>query len=182
MNLIVDTKGLKELENAIDEKAIRRATTRTVNELGRGLSTKLVKDARSEYSIKSSELKSYIKTTKADSHKPVFSMTISSSPLSLSKFQMREKTFRTKRGKRKGVTVKVFRKQSRKVVKGGFTGTNRQIFKRTGQERLPIKKLTTLSAPQMFKEESIKDGYGEVEEKMPKIFERNLDFYLSKKK
>jgi hypothetical protein len=179
MNLSVGIEGLEELSKAFDSKTIEKATVRTVNELGRGLSTKLVKDARSEYNIKSSELKSYIKTDRADKSDTTFSMTITSAPLSLSKFQMREKTFRTKRGKRKGVTVKVLRKKSRKVVRNGFS-TGKQIFKREGKGRLPITKLTTLSAPQMFKENSIAHGYEEVEAKLPKVYERNLNFYGQK--
>jgi len=179
MQLSVELKGFEELSKTFDQKTITKATVRTINELGRGLATRLVKEARSEYNIKSSELKSYIKTDKADKNDLEFSLDIRSAPLSLSKFSMRAKTVSTKRGKRKGVTVKVFRKQKRKLVKHSFIA-GKQIFKREGRERLPITKLTTLSAPQMFKEASIEAGYKDVELKLPNIYERNLKFYSKK--
>lgn len=182
MNFTFNAEGFNKLEKQLDPKIALKATVRTLNEEGRRFGTQTVKTVREDYNIKASELKSYIKSSKASTGELEFNMRIQSSPLSLAKFGMRTKNIRTKRGMRKGVTVKVFRKKGRKLVKRGFSPTGKQIFKREGSSRLPITKLTTLSAPQMFKDERIEHGYDLVEKNLPKTFERNYDFYLSKTK
>ena len=172
-------QGLETLTKQIDPKIVEKATVRTLNEEGRRFATQTVKHVREQYNIKASDLKSYIKTDKAHKGELEFQMKIVSPPLSLSTFSMRNKNIKTKMGKRKGVTVKVFRKKKRKLVKRAFSAKG-QIFKREGRNRLPITKLTTLSAPQMFKDDTIEEGYALVEKKLPKTFERNYAFYLSK--
>jgi len=180
VNFIFDTKGFDTLAKQLDPAIALKATVRTLNEEGRRFGTQTVKHVREEYNIKASTLKSYIKQNRANKNELEFTMVIRSSPLSLSRFGLRSKNIRTKRGMRKGVTVKVFRKKKRKIVKHAFSPTGKQIFKREGSKRLPISKLTTLSAPQMFKSDTIEDGYETVEQHLPKTFERNYNFYLSK--
>ena len=178
MTFNFELQGL-EITKQLDPKVAEKATVRTLNEEGRRFATQTVKHVREEYNIKASDLKSYIKTDKAHKGELEFKMEIVSPPLSLSKFSMREKNIKTRMGRRKGVTVKVFRKQKRKLVKKAFSA-KKQIFKREGRNRLPITKLTTLSAPQMFKDETIEEGYALVEAKLPTTFERNYAFYISK--
>ena len=180
-SVVHDLKGFDEAISHFSKDVVQKSTVRTSNVEGKRFTTHVVKKVREEYSIKASRLKSYISIDKADMNNLVFSINIKSNQLSLSNFSPRTKRVRTKNGRRIGVTVKVKKKFKRKLVRGAFLH-NGQIYKRKGANRLPLKSLKTLSAPQMFKEHIVEEGLALVEQNYAKTFASNLNYYSAKKK
>lgn len=186
---IDDIAKLKDVPSKIVHAHIK-ATIKTLNREGTRLKTFLFKNVREEYMVKTGDLKKSSKETKAkldgnwmnprksDSYH--YELGITSKRLPLSYFGAREKWVKDNRGKkRKGVSVKVLRKGKRKVVKSAFL-YNGHIFKRESKERYPLDYLTSLSIPQMFKDNIVEEGYKLVEEKFPKTYKDSFDFYASK--
>ncbi|SFV63498.1 hypothetical protein MNB_SV-14-1019 [hydrothermal vent metagenome] len=139
-----------------------------------------------EDNIKSADVKSKVKVRKASGDDNSFKLTITSHRLSLAKFISSITTKRVSvnrkgkryKGKRKIVKVKV-RRGKAKELHGGFYAS-KQLFKREGKSRLPIKKLSTISVIDMFTEEIVDRGFKKVEENYPKTLERNFNFYIGK--
>jgi len=181
MTLTVELKGFDDAINTFSNDIVQKAAIRTSNVEGRRFVTHTVKKVKEEYNIKASKLKSYISIEKADRKDLVFAIMIESNQLSLSNFSPRTKRIKTKNGRRIGVTVKVKKKFKRKLVRGAFLHKG-QIYKRKGANRLPLKSLKTLSAPQMFKEHIVEEGLVLVEKNYAKTFVSNLNYYLAKKK
>ncbi len=186
MEFKADLEGFKELIEALDSKTISMVLNKTANDEGSRFRTQVAKDVRAEYEVKSADIKSHASIRRAKGSKHTFEMSISSPRLSLSKFissiTAREiyinRGGRRYKSKRQFVRVKV-RRGKEKVIHGGFYA-EKQLFKREGKSRLPIKKLTTLSITGMFTEEIIDRGFKKVEDNYPKTLERHLNFYISK--
>jgi len=144
----------------------------------------VAKDIRGEYNIKSADVKSKVKVRKASGDNNSFELTITSQRLDLAKFISSITTKRVavnrkgRRYQRKIVKVKV-RRGKAKELRGGFYAT-KQLFKREGNSRLPIKKLSTISITDMFTEEIVDRGFNKVEENYLKTLERHLNFYVGK--
>lgn len=81
-----------------------------------------------------------------------------------------------------GVSVKIKRAGSRKVIKGAFIGNKgRTVFRRVGDTRLPIEPVRTIDVPQMFTTRRINSAViRAIEKKLPAIFEREARFALSR--
>ncbi|MES2887304.1 MAG: phage tail protein [Pseudomonadota bacterium] len=79
-----------------------------------------------------------------------------------------------------GVSVKVKKAGSRKLLKGAFIGNSgRTVFKRVGDKRLPIKPGQTVDVPQMFQTKKVNAQVVRlIEEKFPTIFTRELQYAL----
>ena len=187
MNVNYAIEGLTSLKALPHElsHAHVKAAIKTMNREGTRLKTFLFKEVRSEYMIKTSDLKKSAKEIRA-SYEGVgvrglfYELGIGSRPLPLSYFGAREKWVRGADGiKRRGVTVKIKRKGRRKMAKSAFLHDG-HIFKREAEERYPLKYLTSLSIPQMFKEEIVLDGLKLTEEHFPKTYHESLMFYTSK--
>jgi hypothetical protein len=81
-----------------------------------------------------------------------------------------------------GVSVLIRKGAGRKLIKGAFIANQgRTVFKRTGNERLPIEAVQTVGVPQMFNTKEVNAAViKRMKEKFPEIFEREAKFYLSK--
>lgn len=187
MNFTAKLEGHDEVLKLLDKKTMNKVLNRTANDEGRRFSTQVAKDIRAEYNIKSSNIKSKVEIRKASGEENVFEMRISSPRLDLADFVSSVKTKKVpvnrkgKRfnGRRTIVNVKVRRGRA-KVLRGGFF-VHDALFKRKGEERFPIKKLTTISVTDMFREDIVDKGFKKVEENYPRTLKKNLDFYVSKK-
>ena len=178
--------GSEELLKLLDKKTLNKVLNRTANDEGRRFNTQVAKDIRKEYNIKSADVKSKVKVTRASGDNNTFELTITSQRLDLAKFissittkkvPVNRKGKRYK-GKRRIVKVKIHRGKA-KELHGGFYAS-KQLFKREGKGRLPIKKLSTISVTQMFTEEIVDRRFKKVEENYPKTLERHLNFYVGK--
>jgi hypothetical protein len=187
MTFIASIDGADELLKLLDKKTINKVLNRTANIEGRRFNTQVAKNVRAEYNIKSSDIKSVTKIRRAGGDENSFEITVSSPRLDLARFIFSIKTKKVwvnRRGKRRKerrrvVSVKVKRGKA-KEVKGGFLVRNK-LFKRKGETRMPIKKLSTLSIADMFTKKIVEDGFKKVKEHYPATLERNLLFYLGKK-
>jgi hypothetical protein len=82
---------------------------------------------------------------------------------------------------KQGLTAKIKKNGGRVLVSGkGFIGNGgRTAFKRVGKERLPIKALTTLDVPGMFRTRDIeKRVTAYMLQRFPQVFEREAAFYI----
>jgi hypothetical protein len=187
MTFNADLEGVEDLLKLLDKKTFNKVVNRTANDEGRRFNTHVAKNVRAEYNIKSSEIKSVVKIRKAGGEENSFSITISSPRLDLAKFISSVKTKRVRikrrgrsyRATRKVVRVKVKRGKA-KELKGAFY-VHGGLFKRKGESRMPIKKLSTLSITDMFREDIVEDGFRLIEKSYPRTLERNLNYYLKKK-
>ena len=167
--------GMREIEAALNPQTHKKAMNRTLNDLGKKMQTATVKNVRSEYNVKSGEVKSHIKTRKSRYSKLKYSMEVSGKVLNLMNFSARQT--------RKGVTAKVKKAGGRKVVRGAFIGNKgRTVFKRVGKNRLPIKALKTLSVPQMFNEKRLKEAEELIQKDYFVMYDRNFSFYSRSRK
>ena len=155
------------------------ACQRAANKSIKSLKVAAKKAVRDEYSIKSSDLDRQFSIIQASKWNPRAELHASGSrSISLSHFNPREKKVasesRTGSGTtiRKGVTVKVKKIGSRKLVKGAFTNKAGAIFKRSGDSRLPIKKLYGPSPLRMLEDSSVQ---AELEFKAQELMATNLE-------
>jgi hypothetical protein len=84
---------------------------------------------------------------------------------------------RPKRGKMRQLGLQIKRDGGRKIIRGAFVATNKKtggtaVFIREGNERMPIKTLTTIDIPQMFNTKRINEV---IRKTMQKRFEANFD-------
>jgi len=186
MRFTAELEGFDEILGLLDKKTLNKILNRTANDEGRRFNTQVAKDIRKEYNIKSSDVKSKVKVRKALGDNNSFELTITSQRLDLAKFissiVVKKVPINRKgkryRGKRKIVKVKVHRGKA-KELHGGFYAS-KQLFKRTGNSRLPIKKLSTISVTDMFTEEIVDRGFKKVKENYPRTLEKNFNFYIGK--
>lgn len=173
-----------------DDKAIRRATARSLNEILRTAKAQSARDIRQEINLKAGTIKKHITDTRAKQSDPVNSqkavLSFSRRGIPLAEYDAKPKVVGKSKLTRKplvGVTVKV--KQARKVVKGGFLSTmksgKRGVFIRRGKTRLPIE---MKYGPALGDVATNKGVSGNIERmiatKYTEVFARNLAFYVGK--
>jgi len=172
MQLKVEIKGLDKFESFLYSDVWYKAQKRTTTEMGRKFRTKVVKDIRKTYNIKAKDLKKSMRTKvekKGDAF--VWKLNVKSRLLSLTHFGARQT--------KKGVSVLIRKDEGRKILARTFIAKG-QVFQREGKERLPIVAKKTLSVPQMFNKETMKEAFEEVSKEYPRRFEHNLNYYLGK--
>jgi hypothetical protein len=170
MQIRVGVKGLEKFENLVSYDVWYKAQKRTTTEMGRKFRTKVVKDIRKTYNIKAKDLKKNMRTKlekKGDAF--VWKLNVKGKLLSLSHFGARQN--------KKGVSVLIRKDEGRKVLARTFIAKG-QVFQREGKERLPLVRKKSLSVPQMFNKETMKEAFAEVSEGYSKRFEHNLNYYL----
>ncbi|EYC52892.1 hypothetical protein AZ34_11920 [Hylemonella gracilis str. Niagara R] len=81
-----------------------------------------------------------------------------------------------------GVSVKIRKGESRKVIKGAFIGNKgRTVFMREGDGRLPIKGVQTIDVPQMFNTKRINEAVvRKILQDFPRELNRLVAYRLSK--
>ena len=164
--------GLDELIRQLDGDLLYKTQKRTTTEIGRAFRTKVIKDVRKRYNIKAKDLKSKMSSRfVATSRGFEWRMVVRSKRLSVSHFS-------PKKNKR-GVSLLVRRDRGRRTIKNAFIAKG-QVFMRKGKDRLPIKALKTLSAPQMFRDEIVESALEKAKADYPKKFRHNLAYYMGK--
>ena len=172
MQIKVEIEGLDKFKEFLYSDVWYRAQKRTTTEMGRKFRTRVVKDVRKVYNIKAKDLKKSMRTKvekKGDAF--VWKLNVKSRLLSLTHFGAKQT--------KKGVSVLIRKDEGRKTLAKTFIAKG-QVFQRKGKERLPLIVKKTLSVPQMFNKETMKEAFEEVGREYPKRFEHNLDYYLGK--
>ncbi|MCC7202429.1 MAG: hypothetical protein IT393_07210 [Nitrospirae bacterium] len=185
INIKIDIKGMKEVQQALDPKTFQKVITRTMNKTADQARIAATRQIRKEYNIKASRIREGISTTRATWQRPVVIIRTKGRPPGLQHYDARST--------KKGVTVKV--KGVRKVVKGGFMPRSiTGVYKRTGlapvratrgkyagQIREPIKRLFGPSLPSMMKVVGVPEIERVVNEQVQKIFEHELEWEQGRK-
>jgi len=172
MQIRVEVEGLDKFKAFADSVVWYRAQKRTTTEMGRKFRTRVVKDIRKVYNIKAKDLKKSMRT-KLVKKGDVFEwrLNVKSRMLSLTHFGARQN--------KKGVSVLIRKDEGRKTLAKTFIAKG-QVFQREGKGRLPLVVKKTISIPQMFNKETMKEAFEEVSREYPKRFEHNLDYYLGR--
>lgn len=167
-------RSLTELQQTKVPTAAARALNKTIG----NVRTQASKSIREERALSAKVVRDALTVKKATKTNLVASLTASGKPISLREYQARA-------GKR-GVTVKVSPGGRKLVAHAGnkafavnkFGG---HIYARTGNKRLPIKKLYGPSIPATFLKDKVVEAMERVGgENWPKRFAEELGFELSK--
>lgn len=183
--ITVDLNNFKEVIKMFSRETMSKVISRTLNTEGTRFKTTIAKSIRKIYNVKSGDIKERVHTKSATYSRLQYIMKVDGHRLNLSRFSPLEKKIKikSKNGRwgytRVGVTVKVKRTGGRKLVKGGFSHSG-AIFKRAGDDRMPIDTLRTLSIAQMFKKDFIKIGEDNINANLHKTFQSNLNYYLNR--
>jgi len=177
--IFLNIDGFEEAINYFRGDIVQKTAIRSSKIEAKRFVTGSVKDVRKEYNIKAKDLKTHIHINKADRYDMATLIKIESKRLSLSMFAPKIRRIRTDNGYREGVSVKVKKRERRKIVKGAFLFDN-TIYMRETKARYPLGVVNTLSIPQMFNEDIINRSKRRFEENYPKTFSHNLNYYLSK--
>lgn len=193
--------SFKGLKTDLQDKAVSQALTRTAK---RGV-TEMTRRITREYAIKAKDVRPHLHIDRPRTGK-VSAITIRALPSRKGKRARNVMLFsaRVAPGKEKrtikvklpdgrwvtrvvsvggGVSVKIRRAESRKIIKGAFIGNKgRTVFMRKGGGRLPIRGVQTIDIPQMFNTRRINVA---VVRQMQLDFARELNrlaaYYISKR-
>lgn len=197
MEVTFDIKGIGIVEAMFNGKEITQAVTRSLNRAANAGKVAGTRKIREEYNIKAKDIKKTIKVKKARYGTLEAEIAIESKPIPLKYFGARQTS--------KGVTIKIKKKEPRKLIKHAFIsgyapvkiGKNRYRMKKVkdwggghvyirkpGQGRKLFKMSTEhINIPDLFSYKPINDV---VMSRISGVFEKefwhNYEFYLSREK
>jgi hypothetical protein len=138
------------------DRVVKKATVRALNRALDQSQTGASREIRKTYNIKAGAVVRGMKKIRAYERSilPSATLQIRGVRISLFEFSPTQRRIRTRRGPRRGVSVKVLVGGQRKLVKGGFVATTKSgvtgIFIRQGRSRYPIRLARSVSLPQTF--------------------------------
>lgn len=180
-------KIAKQVDRQILSK-VNAVTARSLNRVATTVRKEASKEIRAKYNLKAGDVTQALYIFRAKAGRLFAMVTARGEPISLRKFGGRVKRVNTSHGRRKAVTVKILRKGGRKTYKGAFApksgvgaikaGT---VFIRTGNARLPIKKVNVKRLPKMFMEDQIQRASKKViAPRFTQEFERQMQYEILK--
>lgn len=169
----IKLEGIDKVVATLNPNIYKKSLNKTLNEIGRKVKTQSTKAVRAKYNIKAKTIKDNMQVKRSRYNDLSFALHIESGRRNIIHFGARQV--------KKGVGVRVKKTSGRKVMKGAFIGNKgRTVFKRVKDSRLPIKAIKTLSIPQMFNKETLKEVDKEASSSFNKRFKHNFEFYISK--
>lgn len=185
----VDTKALKRVAVELAEvskkdvpKAIVAALNRTIQTVG----TDMKREAVQGYEIKAGDVQKTLKLKRASASQMQAAAQSTGKPLGLFHFKVKPRKRPTKRIK--SVKVKIKKADGYKDIKTNpkaFIADHNalNVFRREGKQRLPIKRLVSLSIPQMISNPaSLARIQEHAEETLEKRTAHEIEYRLSKVK
>lgn len=173
-----------------DDKAIRKATARSLNEILRAAKAQSARDIRGEISLKAGVIKKHIADTKAKPTAPVADqkavLSFSRRGVPLFDYNARPKVMgKSKLTNRPLIGVTVLVKQARKPVPGAFIARmgsgKRGVFVRTTTKRLPIAMKFGPAIGDVASNSTMQTSMNRlIEQRYAEVFSRNLRFYMGK--
>ena len=160
----VTLTNIDALRKAFDPKLVKTALDRAIRTAADRVRTQISRDVRERYNIKAGDIGKAVTLRAVNSDGVLQRLLVyTGGRISLARFGARPRVVRGGRRKYKGVTVQVLKSEARQMVKGGFLAKGRnakedtpqQIFQRTGDSRLPIRKLTGPAIPTMVANKAI---------------------------
>ncbi|MFG6179679.1 phage tail protein, partial [Halomonas sp. THAF12] len=134
------------------------------------------KEVRKEYEIKSKDVGETLQVTKANRSSLGAEVRSQGELIPLDRFKVSPKTVNPKRKSPIKVAVK---KDGLKKVMGAFVLdiNGKKVFERTGESRLPIRRLFGPSVPQMINNEAVHE---EIHAQGQETFENRLDHEINR--
>ncbi len=196
MEVTFDIKGIGIVEAMFNGKEITQAVTRSLNRAANAGKVAGTRKIREEYNIKAKDIKKTIKIKKASYGTLEAKIAIEGKPIPLKYFGARQTS--------KGVTIKIKKKEPRKLIKRAFIGgyvpkrVNGRLrmvkvsgwggghvyIRKPGERRKPFKMTTEhINIPDLFSYEPINDVVmSRISEVFEKEFWHNYEFYLAREK
>jgi hypothetical protein len=142
---------------SFDPKVVQKALRTTITRTARKARTEVSKQIRSEYTVKAKTIKDTVSLrTKRTAEDTVSILSYRGGSLPIDRFSVSQRRVSTSSGPRRGVSVRIRKNGGRKVLKGGFKLRGQKAdptMERVGDSRLPIKRVTSLSVPQMINDD-----------------------------
>jgi len=146
---------LPELRRTFNPKFVDQALDRAMQVATTKTRTRLSRQVRQVYNIKAGDVSRSVVIRKIAQGRV---LVYQGRMIGLDKFTARPRKVRTAAGKRIGVTVQVRKDRGRKLVKAAFiAGRGQVIFKRTGEDRLPLERLFGPSIAHMIGQSDVLD-------------------------
>ena len=167
-------RALATLQKDIAAKATARALNRAIEQAR----TQMAREIRSEFVVDARFVRERLRIKRATFFGGTLGLVATlgadSKPRSANVIRFGAKQ------NREGVSVKIKRTGPRRTIGSAFIGNKgRTVFIRTGDKRLPIKPVQTVSVPQMFNARRINAAVvAALQARFPAIFERELAFAL----
>jgi hypothetical protein len=161
----------KVLANVKAERAnISTATVRALNRALDSSNTETSREIRKVYNLKDRAVKAALRKIRASKSRLWAELRIEGSRIGLIEFDAR-----WRQGQKVGATVQVKIGGGRKTVAGAFIAAGRggqNVFRRVGNRRFPIRRLTSVSIPQAFDNESVTTA---VQRIAAAVFDKNFE-------
>jgi len=185
--------NISDIEKILNEDAINKAITRSLNRAANAAITAGSKKIREEYNIKAKDIRSATKIKKATFVSNEVVITITGGAIPFRYFSPKQTL--------KGVTVKIKKGGKRTLVKGAFIGgwtrkkvggrysmvqvtkRNGLVFARKGKARYPLKELsvTSVTIDKLFASDKVMSVIQErVNEIVRKEMVRNYEYYRNR--
>lgn len=152
------TAEFQTLRSDITDKATYRALNRAIDKVA----TETGREIRKEYNVKQRAIRSALRKVRAHKGRGFARLVVEGFRLGLIEFDARHSR------RQAGASVRIKVKGGRKIVAGSFiaaaTANNyqgggsmgmRQVWRRVGKERYPIKTLRSISVPQAFMNKAV---------------------------
>jgi len=170
----IELKGLDKVLAVLHPDVYKKTLNRTVNDIGTKAKNQMIKSVRTQYNIKSKDLKQFIKFKRSRYSNMQYAIDVRSSRFNAMRFT-------PKKLKKKGkMSVLIKKANGRKTFKAGtFVAKNGALLQRKGntQEIVGVK---TVSIPQMFNKKVLKEADEMVVNEFDKKFKSNFNFYIGR--
>lgn len=173
-------QNFEEVKRAFDPKIVQKAINSTIPRTARKARTEVSKQIRSVYAIKAATVKETVTLRTERKTDEVFSiLSYRGASLPIDRFSTSVRSKATPKGRRTAVSARVKKSGGRKLVKGGFPlqGRTGPTMKRTGDSRLPIERVFSLSVPQMLNDDIHRRVQAKIEADANIELNRNLQFF-----
>lgn len=185
----VDTKALKRVAVElfdVSKKDVPKAVVSALNRTIQMVGTDMKREAVKNYEIKAGDVQKTLKLKKATAGEMQAAAQSTGRPLGLFHFKVKPRKATT--NKQKSIKVKIKKTEGYKDIKTNpksFIANHNalNVFRRVGKKRLPIKRLVTLSIPQMISSPvALKNIQHNAEVNLEKRINHEIEYRLSKVK
>lgn len=160
--------------------ATRKVLAKSVNRSITSVRTEAVRKTREIYTVKARDVRDTIHLTRSKPSRLTGVISSVGSALPLSSFDHRPTTVNGKRRTPIRVTVKRGEHQALDRAFIARVGGNKSIYERVGKKRMPIRKLYSLSVPQMIGNEgTVQSMADKARETMDKRLDHEIDRVLN---
>ncbi len=172
MNLDIKLTGVDEIIARTNPKLYTKTLNRSINEIGRKITTEMTRDVRKKYNIKAKDLKKYIKIKRSSYSNLEYSIDVSSKTRNIKHFGAKALS---KRGQ---VSVKIRKDKRRSVITPAFIAKKSGAVLTRVKGTQKIKSVHTLSVPQMFNKKTLEKAEDINDKEFGSTFKKNFSFYV----